>query len=323
MVPYATGVKGRYAKIYFTLSTWNPYQIVQMSAIIPSEEEENDPKPYANNVNDRNDRKYAHVSVVMAHLAKVKNLTLKNSIQNSAYIADHIEWAQFHSYLELRLELKEKFHQLITNFESDLDQADTFAVINAVFVKLAYDYDSFKNIPKYEIYRKWALNAVRNGQNELLIDEINQILDHENFLSDEDYLCYAHGSEDGNEFKYARLSFLIANLAEDVGMRWNFASQGLADYNAHLVWARFRSVEEMRQEIIIKFNQIVQKFPSKESIATAYKEICKAVVDLNPSAGISSNSYEWALSLLKDNRGEILTGKFSELINDEKLLESI
>jgi hypothetical protein len=46
MTPYATGVKGRYTKIYFTLSTWNPYQVIQMSAIITSEEEDKNPKPY-------------------------------------------------------------------------------------------------------------------------------------------------------------------------------------------------------------------------------------------------------------------------------------
>jgi hypothetical protein len=36
IAPYSTGIEGRYTKIYFTMSTWNPYQVVQMSAIITS-----------------------------------------------------------------------------------------------------------------------------------------------------------------------------------------------------------------------------------------------------------------------------------------------
>ena len=35
--PFSTGIKGRYTKIYFTMSTWNPYQVVQMSSIITSD----------------------------------------------------------------------------------------------------------------------------------------------------------------------------------------------------------------------------------------------------------------------------------------------
>src|SRR5215212_946568 len=112
MAPYSTGIKGRYSKIYFTMSTWNPYQVMQMSAIIPSEEEERDPKPYANNLHDRNDRKYAYVSVLLAHMAKITNIDLKSSLHASTYIADHIEWAQFQSSDQLRTEIKDKFLQL-------------------------------------------------------------------------------------------------------------------------------------------------------------------------------------------------------------------
>jgi len=74
ITPYSTGIKYRYTKIYFTLSTWNPYQVIQMSAIITSDEEEKNPTLYANSINDRNDRKYAHISVVLAQLAKINNI---------------------------------------------------------------------------------------------------------------------------------------------------------------------------------------------------------------------------------------------------------
>lgn len=72
-----------------------------MSSIIASDEEKKNTKPYANNINDRNDRKYAYISIILAHLAKINNICFDNSIQNSKYIAEHIEWSQYHSHLEL------------------------------------------------------------------------------------------------------------------------------------------------------------------------------------------------------------------------------
>jgi len=62
-----------------------------MSAIITSDEEEKNPTLYANSINDRNDRKYAHISVVLAQLAKINNIFFESSIHNSIHIADHIE----------------------------------------------------------------------------------------------------------------------------------------------------------------------------------------------------------------------------------------
>jgi hypothetical protein len=90
-----------------------------MAAIITSEEEERNPQPYVNHTNYRNDRRYAYLSVLMAHIANTEKIKLKNFIQRSSYIADHIAWAQFHSHMELRSELKDKFLQLITKLESD------------------------------------------------------------------------------------------------------------------------------------------------------------------------------------------------------------
>ena len=37
MTPYTTGVPGQYAKIYFSMSLWNPYQAVQMAADVPAD----------------------------------------------------------------------------------------------------------------------------------------------------------------------------------------------------------------------------------------------------------------------------------------------
>ncbi len=326
MTPYATGVKGRYTKIYFTLSTWNPYQVIQMSAIITSEEEDKNPKPYANNMNDRNDRKYAYVSILLAHLAKIKNISLGNSIQNSTYIADHIEWAQFHSHLELRSELKTKFLQLITNLASDRDKADAYTAITAAIVRLGYDYSSFNNSVNDSVYVRWALNAVHSGHKQWLIDDINEKIDNEHFLQNNDYLCYAYSSDDSNEFKYARVSLLEAKLADNVGMKWDLPFQGLLDCNSHITWARFRSVEEMREDLAYKFNQIIYKFTSPSQIAKAYEETTKVILELTDNVSDFrqySSHYEWALSMINNNKQEIIKREISKLINNEHFLTSV
>lgn len=326
MTPYATGVKGRYTKIYFTLSTWNPYQVIQMSAIITSEEEDKNPKPYANNMNDRNDRKYAYVSVLLAHLAKIKNISLGNSIQNSTYIADHIEWAQFHSHLELRSELKTKFLQLITNLASDRDKADAYTAVTAAIVRLGYDYSSFNNSVNDIVYVKWALNAVHSGHKQWLIDDINEKIDNVHFLQNNDYLCYAYSSDDSNEFKYARVSLLEAKLADNVGMKWDLPFQGLLDCNSHITWARFRSVEEMREDLAYKFNQIIYKFTSPSQIAKVYEELTKVILELTDNVSDFkeySSHYEWALSMINNNKQEIIIREISKLINNEHFLTSV
>jgi hypothetical protein len=326
MTPYATGVKGRYTKIYFTLSTWNPYQVIQMSAIITSEEEDKNPKPYANNMNDRNDRKYAYVSILLAHLAKIKNISLGNSIQNSTYIADHIEWAQFHSHLELRSELKTKFLQLITNLASDRDKADAYTAMTAAIVRLGYDYSSFNNSVNDSVYVRWALNAVHSGHKQWLIDDINEKIDNEHFLQNNDYLCYAYSSDDSNEFKYARVSLLEAKLADNVGMKWDLPFQGLLDCNSHITWARFRSVEEMREDLAYKFNQIIYKFTSPSQIAKAYEELTKVILELTDNISDFkeySSHYEWALSMINNNKQEIIIREISKLINNEHFLTSV
>jgi Domain of unknown function (DUF4185) len=326
MTPYATGIKGRYTKIYFTLSTWNPYQVIQMSAIITGEEEEKNPRPYADNMNDRNDRKYAYVSVLLAHLAKIKNISLGNSIQNSTYIGDHIEWAQFHSHLKLRSELKTKFLQLITNLVSDRDKADAYTAMTAAIVKLGYDYRSFNNSVNDSVYVKWALNAVHSGHKEWLIDEINEKIDHEHFLQNNDYLCCAYDSDDSNEFKYARVSLLEAKLADNVGMKWDLPFQGLLDCNSHITWARFRSVEEMREDLAYKFNQIIYKFTSPNQIAKVYEEITKVILELTDNVSDFreySSHYEWALSMINNNKQEIIISEISKLINNERFLTSV
>ena len=328
ITPYSTGIKYRYTKIYFTLSTWNPYQVIQMSAIITSDEEEENPNLYANNINDRNDRKYAHISVVLAHLAKTNNIFFENYIQNSIYISDHIEWSQFHSHLELRMELKNKFLQLISNIASEDNKADIYVTVLIQLLKLTYDYDRFTNIPNYVIHKKWAVNAIHKGYSYLLIEQLNQIIEEKDFLPDKDYLCYAYGPDDSNDHKYARISLLESKIGNDVNISWDLPNQGLLDNNFHIAWAKFHSVDEMREEILNKLYQIINKLQDIEYIANIFVQIISVIIELtyrNDDDKLLDYSrvYEWALLNLKQNRPDLMVTMISRYINNENFLASI
>ena len=328
MAPYSTGIKGRYTKIYFTMSTWNPYQVMQMSAIIPSKEEDRDPQPYANNLHERNDRKFAHVSVLFAHMAKINNIDLKNSEQTagSTYIADHLEWAQFHSYNQLRTEIKDKFQQLISPLSSDVDKAEVYIAARFAIAMLTHDYSTFKNSIDKEIHKKWALNAIHTGHKEWLVSEIEQAVEHEDFLFSNDHLCYAHSPHDSNEFKYARISVLISNLANDGGgiKEGESPVEEIADWNFHVAWARFRSIKEMRQALLNKMSQMIYNFPSSNSISSAYRETVKTILELSQNSSYKdedfSKDYGWVTSPSSNGKQEIIKRISNLLTSDDFLI---
>ena len=327
MTPYTTGIKERYTKIYFTLSVWNPYQVLQMSAIILSEKEEINPMPYAKDVYDRNDRKYAYISVLLSHLANTKNLEFKNTFGNSSFIADHIEWAQFNTHLELRNTLKEKISQFLNSLKVDTDIADAYAAISSILVRLAYNYTLFNNVVNANIYKKWAMASVHSGNRKWLVEELNKIIDNPQFLPDHDHICYAYDHEDSNEFKFARISLLEAKMASSVKIKWDFEHQGMSNCNSYLTWARFRDVNELRKELIEKFKQMVYKFESDNDIAFAFSEIIKIIYDLSSKKEegneFKTRSYEWALSMISSNRKENIIREISKCIEDDCFLISM
>jgi len=320
---YTTGIKNRYTKIYFTLSVWNPYQVLQMSAIILSEKEEMNPLPYAKDVYDRNDRKYAYISVLLSHLANTKKLEFKNTFGNSSFIADHIEWAQFHTHLELRNTLKDKISQFFNILTVDTDIADAYAAINSSVVRLAYDYTLFNNIVNTSIYKKWAIKAVHSGNRKWLVEEISKIIDNSQFLPDHDHICYAYGPEDSNEFKYARISLFETKIASSVKIKWDLVHQGIYDCNSYLTWARFRDVNELRKDLVDKFKQMVYKFVSNNYIALAFSEIIQIINDLSDKKEgneFKTRSYNWALSMINSDRKENVIKEISKYIEDDDFL---
>jgi hypothetical protein len=329
IAPYSTGVKGRYTKIYFTISTWNPYQVLQMSAIIPSEEEESNPKPYATNSADRNDIKYAYISVLLAHIARISNSDLKNSLRASTYIADHIEWAQFQSSAQLRTEIKEKFLHIISGLSSDGDKADLYNAMMTAIFRLTHDYSStIKNSIDETNHRQWALNAIHSGHKEWLISKVEQAIDDKNFLvPSNDSMCYAYGPYDSNEFKYARVCLLVSELTRrrDADIKVDFQSDRLLNCNSYLAWARFRTLKELRQDLLNKIEQTIFKLRSADSIDNAYSQITKTILELTEKPSYRkdySNGNECMPSLVNNNNNNNDMSKDEIIMRMSKLVDS-
>jgi hypothetical protein len=100
--------------------------------------------------------------------------------------------------------------------------------------------------------------------------------------------------------------------------------QGLLDCNSHITWARFRSVEEMREDLAYKFNQRIYKFTSPSQIAKAYEEMTKVILELTDNVSDFrqySRHYEW--TLINNNKQEIIKREISKLINNEHFLTSV
>lgn len=325
IVPYTTGIRGRYTKIYFTLSTWNPYQVVQMSFILLSEHEEMNPSPYASTVNDRNDRKFAYVSILITHLAKSKKINFDSAIANSILIADQIEWAQFHDHRQLRSELKRKFCKLFDELPAVGDKAEAFAAIVSAVLRLSFDYELFNNTVNVELYRKWALQTITNGNKHLLVEELNKYIDSSGFLPNHDYLCYAYECNDPNEFKYARLCILKDKLLSNKSQLMEFEF----DYSkavSYISWARFRHSSELQMDLLTKFNEMFDAFSNKSDIVRAIDQIVKTIKDLSSDNNLteqqpsSSDYYGLELDITQSNNLDQIFNILSYQIRNENFL---
>jgi hypothetical protein len=318
------------------------------------------PPPYASDMHDRNDRKYGYISVLLAEMARVTGIDLRNSVQASTYIADHIEWAQFHSTDELRLELKDKFLQLMSGLVADADKSEVYAAMVAAISRLTYDYNTFKNNtnnPQRDVYRKWALNAVHTGHKEWLNSEVEQLIDNESFIQQlDDQLCYAYGAHDSNEFKYARLSLLLSNVANNnstkkeqhgivpLHLQGRPPSLLLSECNQYIAWARFRSVKEIREDLLDKIQDLFRKLSSDDSMVNVYSKLTKVILDLTDkydhdnnnlrsyndnSKKYSDNSYHYQFQLSTtankekknyNNNKEEMIMQLSKLIDNDHFL---
>jgi hypothetical protein len=324
MIPYTTGVKGQYTKIHFTMSVWNPYNVMQMTAAFTLQGQEPDPSAYAGNAEAPNDRKYARVSTLMAQLAATKGMTWDAPGHGNLVSADHIEWAQFQSYRTLRDELKAKFRSMINRLQTDEDKANAYATITDNIVTLGANgpYDFVNHSAHY----RWALEAIRGDHTDWLISEMDLRIEREPFLPDHDTYCYAYGSDASNDRKYARVSLLQARLAANAGMVWDYSGQGILDGNAYVAWARFRPVETLRQELKAKFYQMIYKLPNNEAKSNAYARLTNLMVELGANGPFDlinySAHYNWALNAVNAGNWLWLASETNQRIDREHFLTS-
>jgi hypothetical protein len=220
----------------------------------------------------------------------------------------------------LRTEIKGKFRRLISPLSADRDKAEVYTAARIAIASLTYDYSTFSNSIDEQIHKKWALNAIHTGHKEWLVSEIEQAIDHEGFLLSNDHECYAHSPYDSNEFKYARISVLISNLANNGGIKRESRVEGLADWNFNTAWARFRSVKEMRQDLLNKMSQMIYNISSANSIASVYRETVKTILELTQNSSYKeenySKDYEWAMSASSKGKQEIIKQISNLLLSD-------
>jgi hypothetical protein len=82
----------------------------------------------------------------------------------------------------------------------------------------------------------------------------------------------------------------------------------------------------MREDLAYKFNQITYKFTSPSQIAKAYEEMAKVILELTDNVSDFrqySSHYEWTLSMINNNKQEIIKREISKLINNEHFLTSV
>jgi len=183
IAPYATGLVGRYSKVYFTLSTWNPYQTMQMSTVVTIDGTPLDSRAYATDLRASREQKYARISVLQAELATQYGVSWDVPAQGNQCSADHLEWALFHSAEELRAELKAKARQLITRVALPNDKAEIYARVTVDLIYLGGGKrDDSDNIAAH---RTWALDAINDGNGNLLFSETDARLDRKLFITDD------------------------------------------------------------------------------------------------------------------------------------------
>jgi hypothetical protein len=63
-------------------------------------------------------------------------------------------------------------------------------------------------------------------------------------------------------------------------MKWDFEWEDSLDWNSHIAWATFTSVEELRPDLLNKIRQMIYEFASINSMANPYSEISRSILEL-------------------------------------------
>ena len=180
---YATGVRGSYSKIYFALSTWNPYSVMQMSAVVPAENQVLDPNAYAYSVAAASENKFARLATLMATLAAQHDLGWQDPLEASQSSADHIEWGLFNSIDARKAALKGRFATLLSGLGTNEDKADAYAKVAVDMIILGGGASG--ETADYNTLYAWAFNNLTlPGSEGVVTADIDRRVDSTKLLED-------------------------------------------------------------------------------------------------------------------------------------------
>ena len=297
-----SGVRGRYSRFYFTLSTWNPYNVMLMSAVLTADLDAVDDSAYAEDGRAANDRKYARLSVLQARIAAAHGMAWENPGQAIRSPPEHLEWAQLRPRRSLRAELKAKSAQLLDRLPETANRADAYAQLSVTAALLGADgpFDS----TDYQAHNAWAVRALTAGHPEWLHSELNARLDRPGLFRQPDDWCNANDRDATNEQKYARVSTLLARMALSRNVVWDQPGHGSLDAFAHLRWARLHPLHQLLSELDAKISQVVRKSATAQAAASGYARLTLALIALGADGPADvphyTPHYQWALGAPRD-----------------------
>lgn len=179
---YTTGWTGRYTKIYFTLSTWNPYQVMQMSAVIPMEGDTISPLSPFVDLTSPPVLKFALLATRLAELTHGRDIRWEVERQGSLDDPDHIEWASYETIDTIREELKLRYKTVLRRLEDQDAQADIYAEWVMTLIRLGGVLS--EDVDDLDHHRAWARETLASGEIERLFEMMCARLDQPGLLAE-------------------------------------------------------------------------------------------------------------------------------------------
>ena len=223
----------------------------------------------------------------------------------------------------LRDELVLKFAQLFNNTAGNEDKADVYARLTQTIKVLTTNPPA--DLGDLDDEGDFALTALQGGNPQAVLDRMNVLIDSQNFLPNRDDWCYADGPDAPNDLKYSRVSFAEARLG--LGYEWTPPGRGSLVCSDHVGWARFQTVDVLREELKRKFDFLMNSvFDLDEGIARGYADLTSIIVQLGGGFANEGTDpephFQWALGRLTAGDRPAVIAAMYDRIDREGLLAS-
>ncbi len=157
---YTTGVTGMYTKVYFTLSSWNPYQVHLMSAVIPVEGDSLVPVTRFVDRAATATLKFARLAQGLAEAGAASEIHWELPRQGSLDYPDHVEWAEYESAETLRTEVLLRFRQVLGQLSDPARLLEVYAHLAVDLVELG------GGLPDDQPDTEWQMEQARQALDE-------------------------------------------------------------------------------------------------------------------------------------------------------------